>query len=66
MSDNTIPTFAVAILNGQAVFKCPSCRKRNIHGTGALPGHRISHCPCWLDGYNLTLVDDAAPAEGGR
>ncbi len=62
MSEQTIPTFVVTILKGQAVFTCPTCGKRNIHGPAE--GLRVSHCPCWPHGYEIKLPDDAA--EGGR
>ena len=43
------------------VFKCPVCGKENVHGghyknKGAADGHRVSHCGCWPDGYNLEEV----------
>lgn len=37
-------------------FICPRCAKKNTHGCcgkvfGAGDGHRVSHCPCWKNGY---------------
>lgn len=42
-------------------FKCPKCRKKNIHGgcnnsKGGGDGHRVSHCPCWPNGYAIKEV----------
>lgn len=34
-------------------FKCPKCGKINSHGHGN--GHRVSHCPCWPEGYELVM-----------
>lgn len=43
------------------VFQCPVCGTRNAHGgyygeIGAADGHRVSHCRCWKDGYNLKEI----------
>lgn len=42
-------------------FKCPKCRKKNIHGgcnnsKGGGDGHRESHCRCWPQGYYIKEV----------
>lgn len=36
---------------GQYHFVCPKCG--DIHSHGAAPGHRVSHCGYWPDGYFL-------------
>jgi predicted RNA-binding Zn-ribbon protein involved in translation (DUF1610 family) len=39
------------------VFVCPKCGARNCHGGGERlgdgDGHRVSHCGCWPNGYDL-------------
>jgi hypothetical protein len=34
-----------------AIVFCPVCGRKNIHGWKN--GHRIAHCNCWEDGYDL-------------
>lgn len=53
-----IPTFLAARIRGtnQMQFVCPLCGKKNAHGccglvVGGGDGHRVSHCPCWPNGY---------------
>ena len=46
-----IPIFYTKLEDGQRSFKCPICRVTNLHGYPE--GHRVSHCPCWPNGYEL-------------
>lgn len=43
------------------VFECPVCEAKNVHGgtlgrKGFNDGHRLSHCPCWPNGYYIKEV----------
>lgn len=55
------PTFPCQESRGQLWFTCPTCGKRNLHGTGE--GHRVAHCTCWPGGY--FLVKDRAGGPNG-
>lgn len=44
------------------VFVCPKCKTKISHGGGKHDkigdgdGHRVSHCPCWPNGYYIKEV----------
>lgn len=62
-----LPTFVAVRVRGTNTmrFVCPKCRKKNTHGccwsvVGGGDGHRVSHCPCWPNGYYVKEKATAA------
>ena len=59
---SVIPTFFAERENHASVtFKCPICGRKNRHGmpiwTRDCVGHRVSHCRCYDNGYNIDIIE---------
>ncbi len=57
-----IPTvMTVRDTDAQVKFQCPTCGRTNRHGVPLWDrsslGHRISHCECYPNGYDLDIIE---------